>query len=421
MVSSMPHAFAYRNNELFCERVSLSDIASQLGTPAFVYSAHSLRERFREFSRGLSDIAHTICFSAKSNSNGALLQLLSREGAGSDIVSGGELFRSLRAGIPRSRIVYSGAGKTPQELAFALEHNIYMYNVESESELDTLAVIAARMQKRARISLRINPDIDAHTHSFTTTAKKENKFGIPRHEAVDIYKKAQSYEWIEPVGIDVHLGSPLTLLSPYREAIAMFSELIPHLRSIGIDIQVLDIGGGYGVTYKDETPFTVKDFCALIKPFVREHGLHLIVEPGRYIAAEAGALLTRITYVKKAYDKIFYICDTGMNDLIRPPLYDAWHEIKPVSIHDGDETECVDVVGPICESSDFFALQRTLPRQHEGDLLAVLYAGAYGITMASNYNSHPRACEVLVDDTSFHCIRRRETYEDLVRHEILEK
>jgi diaminopimelate decarboxylase len=409
--------FSRQNDVLFCEDTSLSAVAESYGTPAYIYSKNDMCARYDAFAQGLAPVSHTICYSVKANGNTALLHTLAQRGSGADIVSGGELFRALHAGISADRIVFSGVGKTEAELAYALTHDICMFNIESAQELDTLAHLASRTQKTARIALRINPDIDAKTHHFTTTAKKENKFGIPYGDAVGLYEKAAASDWIEPYGIDVHLGSPISRLQPYEEALSMCAALLDRLAEKNIPVHVLDIGGGFGIPAPDTDTFTPQQFCDLVVPFVTQRGLHLIIEPGRSIVAQAGSLLTRITYVKRTREKTFYICDTGMNDLIRPPLYNAYHDIVAVAPTGTTQTEVADVVGPVCETADFLGLQRTLPVCRRGDLLAVMDAGAYGFTMASLYNARPRACEVLVDGDVHHCIHARESYEDLIRGE----
>ncbi|MBD3321504.1 MAG: diaminopimelate decarboxylase [Chitinivibrionales bacterium] len=411
--------FHWESNRLFCENVPLSDLAGEYGTPSFIYSTAAICNRIELLQGALESFDCTICFSVKSNSNLSILQCAASRGIGADIVSGGELFRALKAGIPPGSIVFSGVGKTVRELEYALASSIRMFNVESESELHLLSSIAERMGKIAPVALRINPDVDARTHQFTTTGKKGNKFGIPFTDVERIYTYATELPNIQPLGIDVHLGSPITSLEPYREALDVLSGLIINLRANGIAIETLDLGGGFGITYSDEKPFTPVQFADLIRPYIDKLDCRLIVEPGRYIMGNSAVLLTRITYVKKSYGKTFYICDAGMNDCIRPPLYDAYHAITPVEKTGTAPAEPVDIVGPICESSDFLAKGREMPVAHAGDILAVMSCGAYCFTMASNYNSRPRACEILVNGDSSRVIRERETWEDLVRGESL--
>jgi len=405
------------NGILHCEQVPLSAVIRQHGTPAYVYSKKSIVRNVDLFRGAFEGIDAQICFSVKSNSNMAILRLLALQGAGADIVSGGELFRALKAGIEPSKIVYSGVGKTAQEIRYALESGIGMLNIESEPELETISEIARSMGKIAPVAVRVNPDIDANTHHYTTTGKKENKFGISYSRIADLYSRINALSHVRPIGIDVHLGSPIYSLDPYRRALERLDTLIIALRNAGIAIHTLDIGGGYPIIYDQETPFTPLQFAEMVIPFIKKHGMRLIIEPGRFIVGNSGALLTTITYVKQSYDKTFYICDAGMNDLIRPALYGSFHRIEPVCAPVGARMIAADIVGPICESSDFFAKDRQIPEMAAQSHLAILSAGAYGFAMSSNYNSRPRACEILVDDASFTAIRARETYDDLVRQE----
>ncbi|MDD5674443.1 MAG: diaminopimelate decarboxylase [Chitinivibrionales bacterium] len=410
--------FNRNNSELFCEDISLAAIARSVGTPAYIYSAGSIRANIGLFAKAFSAVPNTICFSIKSNSNLSVLRLVAQCGAGADIVSGGELFRALKAGLDPKKICYSGVGKTADEIRFALRSGILMINVESQAELELIAALARESGTVAPVALRINPDIDAHTHEFTTTAKKENKFGITLELAVNLYKQARDDDFLDPIGLDVHLGSPILTLDPYARAFDVCAKLIGELRALNIAIKVLDIGGGFGIRYNDETPFTPEQFAGLAVPFVKSLNCALIIEPGRFIVGNAGVLLTSITYCKQTpHGKLFYICDAGMNDLIRPPLYGSYHGIEPVILPAGGRRLVADVVGPICESSDFFAKDRSLPECKAGDVLAVMSAGAYGFSMSGNYNSRPRAVEVLVDGGNFSVIRKRETYEDLIRGE----
>ncbi len=406
------------DEELYCEKVPLSAIARDVGTPAYVYSKASIVNNLELLQGAFESIRAQVCFSVKSNSNLSVLRLIAQKGAGADIVSGGELFRSLKAGIDPKKIVYSGVGKTDSELTFALKSGIGMFNVESEPELHRLSAIAQSLDVIAAISLRVNPDIDANTHQFTTTAKKENKFGLPIETAFDLYRTANSLPHINPVGIDVHLGSPILSLEPYRRSLDLLSDLYHRLHSAGINVHVIDIGGGFGIVYKDESPFTPVQFAGLLAPYSEELNCTFVVEPGRFLVGNAGVLLTSVTYVKQTRSKLFYICDAGMNDLIRPPLYGAYHAIVPVVQKKGATQAVADIVGPVCESSDFLATGHPIDQVNEGALLAVKSAGAYGFSMASNYNSRPRPCEILVDGSSYVVVRKRETYEELVHGEI---
>jgi diaminopimelate decarboxylase len=403
--------------ELYCENVALSSLARQFGTPAYVYSKASILNSIELFLGAFGSIKADICFSIKSNSNLSILRFMAQKGIGADIVSGGELFLALQAGVDPKKIVYSGVGKTADELRYALKTGIRMFNVESEPELESLSAIAESLEIIAPIALRINPDIDAMTHHYTTTGKKENKFGLPASAAIAVYKKAHALPFIRPIGIDVHLGSPVLSLEPYKKVLDVLSGLATQLRALGIDIHTLDIGGGYGIVYKDEKPFTPIQFSALVTPFIERLRCDCIIEPGRSVVGNSGVLLTTITYVKKTDAKLFYICDAGMNDLIRPALYGSFHDIVPVTLPLQSEKTVADIVGPICESSDFFAKDRPIERVEQGCVLAIKSAGAYGFSMSSQYNSRPRPCELLVDGAACSLIRKRETYEDLIRQE----
>lgn len=402
---------------LLCENVPLATLIHEFGTPAYVYSKASIINHIELFLGAFESIDSLVCFSVKSNANLSILHLIASKGVGADIVSGGELYCALQAGIDPKKIVFSGVGKTAEELRYALKTGIRMFNVESEPELMQLSAVAESLGTIAPIALRVNPDIDANTHAYTTTAKKENKFGLPLKKAMSVYKKASGLPFINPIGIDVHLGSPVLSLEPYTKALSVLSGLVKELRSININIHTLDIGGGYGIVYRDEKPFTPIQFANLVVPYLDAMKCSLIIEPGRFIVGNSGVLLTTITYVKKTNEKIFYICDAGMSDLIRPPLYNAFHEIVPVTLPREPGMITADIVGPICESSDFLGKNRDIEQLEQNAHLAVKSAGAYGFSMASQYNSRPRACEILVDGSSYARIRRRETYEDLIRQQ----
>lgn len=407
--------FEYRNGRLACEMVELSDIAERVGTPTYVYSSQALIENYRAVDSAFAAIPHVVCYSLKANGNLSVCRLLSSLGAGADIVSGGELFRALKAGMPPGRVVYSGVGKTIAEIEYALQSGILMFNVESWEELKTLDAVAGRLGLTARIAARVNPDIDPKTHPYITTGMRKYKFGIPAGEILDFYRCARSMANIKVVGIQMHLGSQLVEVQPIVEATHRLAALVRELESLGIQLQYLDIGGGLGIRYYDEAPQGPDALAAGIVPTVKELGLTLILEPGRYIVGNAGALLTRVLYTKQNELKRFAIVDAGMNDLIRPSLYDSYHEIRLVDQRPG--SQAVDVVGPICESGDFFAHDRLLPPLESGDLLAILGAGAYGFTMSSNYNARPRVAEVLVAGSTYEVVRLRETFDDLVRGE----
>ncbi len=420
------HYFEYRHGELHAEGVPVARIAEEVGTPVYIYSAATLRRHFRVFDEAFQDVPHLVCYSVKANSNLAVLHLLAREGAGADIVSGGELFRALRAGIPPEKIVFSGVGKTEREMEEALSAGILMFNVESLGELETLSRVARRLGKPAPFSIRVNPNVDPKTHPYISTGLKKNKFGLPEEVAYQAYLRAKEDPYLEPVGVDCHIGSQLTEISPFVEALKRLKTLYLRLREEGLDLRYLDLGGGLGIVYGEEEPPPPAAYAEAIKQELRDLETTLILEPGRVIAGNAGILVTRVLYVKAhppgpedPEARTFVIVDAGMNDLIRPTLYQAYHQIKPVREIPGGETIRADVVGPICESGDFLARERHLPPVSPGDLLAVFSAGAYGFVMSSNYNSRPRAAEVLVDGDRFFVVRKRETYEDLVRLEEL--
>lgn len=418
------HYFQYRQGELHAEEVPVRKIVEAVGTPVYIYSAATLRRHFRVFDEAFSDIPHLVCYSVKANSNLAVLRLLSREGSGADIVSGGELYRALKAGIPPERIVFSGVGKTEQEIEEALSAGILMFNVESLGELEALSRVAQRLGKPAPFAIRVNPDVDPRTHPYISTGLKKNKFGLPEEVALKAYLKAREDPFLQPVGVDCHIGSQLTEISPFVEALRRLKALYLRLKEEGLPLRYLDLGGGLGIVYGEEEPPPPEEYARALKEELS--GLPettLILEPGRVIAGNAGILVTRVLYVKSYPPKgeepgrNFVIVDAGMNDLIRPAFYQAYHRIAPVREIPGEETIRADVVGPICESGDFLARERNLPPVSPGDYLAVFSAGAYGFVMSSNYNSRPRAAEVLVDGERFFVVRKRETYEDLVRLE----
>ncbi|MCE5250937.1 diaminopimelate decarboxylase [bacterium] len=410
------HWFQYKNGVLNGDDVPLPDVAERFGTPSFVYSRATIDRHIATIDGAFRDIDHLTCYSLKANSCGTLLRILAEHGLGADIVSGGELYRALRAGIPAERIVYSGVGKTEAEIRYALESGILALNIESESELHTVNRIAGTMKLRAPVSFRINPDVDPKTHPYISTGLKKNKFGIPHSEALQIYREAAAMPDIEIVGIDAHIGSQLIDVSPYREAAGKIVSLIDEIRGLDIDLKFVDIGGGLGIRYEDENPPDPGEWAAMIIPVLKKTGCRLIIEPGRSLIGNAGVLLTRVLYIKTSGDKTFVIVDAGMNDIVRPSLYGAFHDIIPVHDIKG-ERRTVDVVGPICESGDFIAKDRLMCMPSEGDLLAVMSAGAYGMSMSSNYNSRLRAAEVMVHNDTAELVTSRETYEDLVARE----
>lgn len=407
--------FAYRNSELCCEQVGLRALAADAGTPAYVYSKAALLESYTAYDRAFAPVPHFICYAVKANANLGILGTLARAGAGADIVSGGELFRALRAGIPAKKIIFSGVGKTREEMREALKAEILMFNVESLSELRALDEVAREMGVRAPVALRVNPDVDPQTHPYIATGLKTSKFGIPIAQALEAYREAASLEGLEVVGADMHIGSQLTKASPFADAVARLASLVKALRERAIEIRMIDVGGGLGIRYGDDAPPTHREYATVLLPALRELGVTVLLEPGRSIVGNAGILLTRVLYRKDTGDRKFVVVDAGMNDLIRPALYDSYHEIRPVdAARLGGPVENVDVVGPVCESGDFLAKDRELAASEESDLLAVMSAGAYGFVMSSNYNARPRAVEVLVDGDRYTIVRRRETYEDLV-------
>jgi diaminopimelate decarboxylase len=410
------HEFRYSNGELYCEGTPLRRIAEEVGTPAYVYSRRTLRDHYRRLEEAFSGLPHLICYSVKANSNLAVLSTLAADGAGADIVSGGELFRALKVEIPAEKIVFAGIGKTEAEMAYALQAGILMFNVESPTELAALDRVAGEVGGKADIALRVNPDVDAETHPYVATGLKEAKFGISIEEALSIYNQAASLPHINVVGVHQHIGSQITRVEPFRESLSMIRDLAKMLRGNGLDIRYINIGGGFGIPYqKEEVPYP-RDYARALEPILKESGCTVILETGRMIVGNAGVMMTRVLYRKRTGDKDFLVVDAAMNDLIRPSLYGSFHEILPVR-NRGREEETVDVVGPICESGDFLARGRSMPRAEPGDLLAVMSAGAYGFSMSSNYNSRRRAAEVMVDEERFGVVRERETYEDLVRGE----
>jgi diaminopimelate decarboxylase len=413
------HHFQYRNQVLHCEDLSLRDLAETWDTPLYIYSYATLKRHLETFDRSFGDLPHLTCFSVKANSNLAIINLFSRWGAGTDIVSGGELFRALRAGVDPGKVVYSGVGKTPDEIAYALEADILMLNVESEQELSAINEQARKMGVRARIALRVNPEVDPKTHPYISTGMKKNKFGLDVDAALENYRTARKLPHLEVVGVDCHIGSQLTELAPFRDALQRIKTLTLRLKDQGFNIQYLDMGGGLGITYDQEEPPEPAEYAQVFMDELKSLDCTLILEPGRVITGNAGVLLTRVLYTKKSPAKNFLIVDAGMNDLIRPSLYGSFHRIVPVVKDDGRDQITVDVVGPICESGDFLARDRSMPVVQPGELLAVMSAGAYGFSMSSNYNSRCRAAEVLVKEDKAYLIRDREDYEDLVRGEVI--
>ncbi|MDU8501815.1 diaminopimelate decarboxylase [Pseudomonas syringae] len=410
-------AFNYRDGELFAEGVALSAIAERFGTPTYVYSRAHIEAQYRAYADALSGMPHMVCFAVKANSNLGVLNVLARLGAGFDIVSRGELERVLAAGGKAEKIVFSGVGKTREDMRRALEVGVHCFNVESSDELERLQEVAAELNVRAPISLRVNPDVDAGTHPYISTGLKENKFGIAIADAEDVYIRASQLPNLEVIGVDCHIGSQLTTLEPFIDALDRLLDLVDRLGDCGIHLHHIDLGGGLGVRYRDEEPPLAADYIKAVRERLAGRDLGLLFEPGRFIVANAGALLTRVEYLKHTEHKDFAIVDAAMNDLIRPALYQAWMDVTAVRPRDG-EPRAYDIVGPICETGDFLAKGRELALA-EGDLLAVHSAGAYGFVMSSNYNTRGRAAEVLVDGSQAFEVRRRETVAELFAGESL--
>jgi diaminopimelate decarboxylase len=408
--------FHYRGPDLFVEGVRLRSLMEKAGTPLYVYSGGKIRSQFERFDRAFADIPRLICYAVKANGNLAVLNLLGGLGAGMDIVSAGELLRARRAGVPGSRIVFSGVGKTEDEIAAALRARILCFNVESAEELEAVHRAARRLRRDAPVAIRVNPDVAVDTHRHIATGKAENKFGVPYEQAESLYRRARRLPWLRIRGIQSHIGSQITDVRPYRKTLEKLLVLVDRLDKQGIRLETIDVGGGLGVRYKDETPPDPADLAALLTPLLRKRKLRLLFEPGRFLAAEAGALVTRVLYRKETRRKNFIVVDAAMNDLARPALYDAHHPVWPLRKTTAPRL-VADVVGPVCESGDYLAKGRPLPRPEPGDGFAVLVAGAYGFSMSSQYNARPRAAEVLVLGKKWWIVRERETLAGLLRGE----
>ncbi|HYK23691.1 MAG TPA: diaminopimelate decarboxylase [Candidatus Acidoferrum sp.] len=428
------HSFRYRDGKLYGEDVDLARVAEQLGTPIYVYSAGTILDHYARLDAALSPLDHLICYAVKANSNRAILKLLASAGAGFDIVSGGELYRVLAAGGDPARCTFAGVGKSCEEIEYALEQGVCSFNVESEAELDHIDRIARSKETRAPVALRMNPDVDSHTHQYISTGSHENKFGIALDRVSAVYEQAAKMPNLEIVGVQMHIGSQIAEAKPFASAIGKVAPIVRELKS-KYGIKFLSIGGGMGIIYQralesgsgkwwqehssESFAFSVRDYAGAIVPPLRELDIRILVEPGRFLVGNGGVLLTRVRYIKKTGAKKFAIVDAGMNDLIRPALYQSYHEIVPVAEPSKTKsTEKIDIVGPVCESGDFFALNREMPEVQEGDLLAIMSVGAYGFVMASNYNSRPFPAEALVRGDQFALIRKRQTWEDLVRDEL---
>ena len=411
------HFFQHRGDDLYCEDVSVTRIAEEVGTPAYIYSHATLTRHFRVLDEAFASVPHLICFALKANANLAVLKLFAGLGGGLDVVSGGELFRGLTAGMPPQRIVYAGVGKTREEIAYALMSDILMFNVESDQELRRINEVATELGRKARVALRGNPDVDPKTHPYIATGLKQSKFGIDIGRALEEYEAAKQLPALEVVGIHQHIGSQITKIQPFVDSLTRTAALVRRLREQGTNIRYIDIGGGLGITYNDETPPLPEEFAWALIGVIRDLEATVVLEPGRMLVGNAGILVTRVLYTKQSPVKNFVVVDAGMNDLLRPSLYGSYHAIWRVHRVAGRDEVTVDVVGPICESGDFLAKDRLLPRFEPGELMAVMSAGAYSHAMSSNYNARPRAPEVMVRGDRFTVVRDRETYADLIRGE----
>ena len=427
------HFFYYLHGKLHCEDVDLVRVAEKFGTPTYVYSAGTILDHLTRLNGALATLDHLICYAVKANSNRSILKLLADAGAGFDIVSGGELFRVLAAGGDPAKCTFAGVGKSPEEIEYALELGVYSFNIESESELEHIDRIAGAKNLRAPIALRANPDVDPHTHEYISTGSRENKFGIALGQLPAAYERAAEMRNIDIIGVQMHIGSQITEAAPFANAIKKLAPIVRELKS-KYPIKFFSIGGGMGIIYRralesgsgkwwhdhggETSAFSIRDYADAIVPPLRELNLRILVEPGRFLVGNAGVLLARVSYIKKSGAKKFAIVDAGMNDLIRPALYRSYHEIVPVKETKSERESKIDIVGPVCESGDFFALDREMPELHEGDLLAIMSAGAYGFVMASNYNSRRLPSEVLVRGDKFALIRQRQTWEDLASGEV---
>jgi len=429
------HSFRYRDGRLYCEDVDLERVAENFGTPTYVYSAGTILDHYTRLDAALAPLDHLICYAVKANPNRAILKLLADAGAGFDIVSGGELFRVLAAGPAGAgaKCTFAGVGKSPEEIEYALEQRVYSFNIESQSELECIDRIANATSLRAPVALRVNPDVNPHTHEYIATGSRENKFGIALDNIASVYERAAKMRNIDIAGVQMHIGSQITEAAPFATAIRKMVPIVRDLKS-KYGIRFFSIGGGMGIIYRralesgsgkwwhdhsgESSAFSIRDYASAIMLPLRDLDIRILVEPGRFLVGNAGVLLTRVLYIKQSGAKKFVIVDAGMNDLIRPALYHSYHEIVPCRGSVSDAMERIDIVGPVCESGDFFALNREMPELHQGDLLAIMSAGAYGFAMASNYNSRPLPAEVLVRGDKFALIRKRQAWQDLMREEV---
>jgi diaminopimelate decarboxylase len=408
--------FVYKNGKLYCEDVNLESLALKVGTPFYVYSKKAIIDQINNYKDAFKDYPTLICYALKANSNLSILRIFEENGLGADIVSGGELYKAKKAGFPSNKIVYAGVGKTDAEIIYAINENILSFNVESLMELEVINEIAGKQNKKANVSIRINPDVDPKTHPYISTGLKKSKFGIDIDQALEAYKKAVKMEHLNVVGIHCHIGSQIMDVSVYKEAVEKTVDLVYKLKKEGIELQFIDIGGGLGVKYyPEDNPPTPYDLANMVLPIVRQIGLKLILEPGRSLIAQAGALITKVIFVKDKKDKHFVIVDSGMNDLVRPAIYNAYHHI--VTVGQKQESMVADIVGPVCETGDFFGFDRKIGKVNRGDLIAILTAGAYGSSMSSNYNVRPKAMEVFVDGNNYKIIKEREDYHYITKFE----
>ncbi|SNZ08459.1 diaminopimelate decarboxylase [Persephonella hydrogeniphila] len=420
MEDSFSPYFHFVDNELYCEKTPVKKIAKEFGTPVYIYSKNAILEKIREYKEAFKEYPTLICYAAKANSNLSILKIFQEEGLGLDIVSGGELYRGLKAEFDPKKIVYAGVGKTDKELIDAIDTGILSFNVESLMELDVLDELSEKVGKKADISIRVNPDVNPKTHPYISTGLRKSKFGIDMEDALEAYKIASRKKNLNIVGIHCHIGSQIMDVSPYEEAVEKLVQLVFKLKREGIELRHIDIGGGLGIRYRPEdNPPHPKELAEIVIPYIKETGLKLLIEPGRSLVGEAGILVSQVLFLKDKGDKHFIIIDSGMNDLLRPAMYQAYHHI--LSVEKKKEKVIADIVGPICETGDFFALDREIDNLNRGDYLAVMSAGAYGFSMSSNYNTRPRAAEVLVDGENFYLIRNRESYQYIIQPEINEK
>ena len=418
----MNSGFIEKDDSLYVDDVAVSDIAKKVPTPFYVYSAQKIKDNYKALYNAFLNVMPEssiplIAYATKANSNLSIINLLGNLGAGADVVTGGELLRAIKAGIIPEKIVFSGVGKTDEEIILAIDHDIKQINVESMPEMERIEELSKEKNKKTRIAFRLNPDVDAETHEKITTGKDENKFGLNRNQVMELYKYASDSEWLQPVGISVHIGSQLTKMKPFEESFKITADVVKSLKNEGFEVKTTDLGGGIGIVYNNENTPSIEEYAKIVKDIIYPLGTEIIIEPGRMIVGNAGALISRVTYVKHGKSRKYVIVDAGMNDLMRPALYDAFHPICSVK-YDNRESEIYDIVGPICETGDSFAIQRNLQPVKRGDLIAILCSGAYGHVMASNYNSRLLPAEIIVEGDSFRTIRKRQSFEDIIKLEL---